>query len=53
MKSEAAQNLDRILESAIVVYWADLLHDIETGLLHIEYGFATSGTLDYLKVCHP
>jgi hypothetical protein len=50
MKLEAAQSLDRILESAIVVYWADLMQAIETGLIHIEYGFSTSGTLDYLKV---
>jgi hypothetical protein len=50
MKPEAAQSLDLILESAIVVYWADLMHGIETGLIHIEYGFSTSGTLDYLKV---
>jgi len=50
MKPEDTRSLDRILESAIVVYWADLMHGIETGLIHIEYGFATSGTLDYLKV---
>jgi hypothetical protein len=43
-------NLERILESAIVVTWADLVHDAQTGLIHIEYGFAPAGTLDYLKV---
>lgn len=30
--------------------WADLIHDAQTGLIHIEYGFAPSGTLDYLKI---
>jgi hypothetical protein len=39
-----------MLESAIVVHWADLMQGIQTGLIHIEYGFAAGGTLDYLKV---
>jgi hypothetical protein len=43
------QDLERVLESAIVVSWADLMHGIQTGLVHIEYGFAAGGTLDYLK----
>jgi len=43
------KSLERILESAIVVFWADLIHGAPTGLIHIEYGFATGGTLDYLK----
>jgi hypothetical protein len=44
------QTLDQILESAIVVSWADLMRGTEAGLIHIEYGFAPGGTLDYLKV---
>ncbi|MBZ5688522.1 MAG: hypothetical protein LAP86_26190 [Acidobacteriia bacterium] len=43
-------NLERILESAIVISWADLTRGAPTGLIHIEYGFAAEGTLDYLKV---
>ena len=43
-------NLERILECAVVVSWADLMRDAQTGLIHIEYGFAPTGTLDYLKV---
>jgi hypothetical protein len=50
MKPQNAQGLEQILESAIVVYWADLMHGIQTGLIHIEYGFAPNDTLDYLKV---
>jgi hypothetical protein len=42
--------LERILESAIVVSWADLMRDAQTGLIHIEYGFGPTDTLDYLKV---
>ena len=44
------QNLDRILESAVVANWADLMHGAQTGLIHVEYGFAPGGTLDYLRV---
>jgi hypothetical protein len=44
------ENLERILESAVVKDWADLTPGAPTGLIHIEYGFADGGTLDYLKV---
>jgi len=47
---EPEWNPDRILESAVVTSWADLTRGFPTGLIHIEYGFATDGTLDYLKV---
>jgi len=50
MKPDQNQGLERMLESAIVVCWTDLMRGAETGLIHIEYGFAPSGTLDYLKV---
>ena len=43
-------NLERILESAVVISWDDLMRSTDTGLIHIEYGFADRGTLDYLKV---
>ena len=43
-------NLEKILESAVVISWADLTRGTPTGLIHIEYGFAAGGTLDYLKV---
>jgi hypothetical protein len=42
-------SLERILESAIVASWPDLTRGISVGLIHIEYGFAAGGTLDYLK----
>jgi hypothetical protein len=50
MKSEVNQSLGRTLESAVIVSWADLIHDSRSGLIHIEYGFAPSGTLEYLKI---
>ncbi len=49
-KKKEKQILDRVLEAAIVVTWADLMHGAEAGLIHIEYGFVPAGTLGYLKV---
>ena len=50
LKPNENHGLERILESAIVVSWADLMRGAQTGLIHIEYGFAAGGTLDYLQV---
>jgi hypothetical protein len=50
MELSEHQSLDHILESAVVVSWADLMRGAPTGLIHMEYGFTPSGTLDYLRV---
>lgn len=50
MKPDEKQSLDQTLESAVVVSWMDLMHGAQTGLIHVEYGFAPAGALDYLKV---
>jgi hypothetical protein len=50
MKPAENKSLERAIESAIVVSWTDLMHGAPTGLIHVEYGFAPTGTLDYLKV---
>ena len=44
------QDLERILESAVVASWPDLTSNIKSGLMQIEYSFAAAGTLEYLKV---
>jgi hypothetical protein len=49
VKTNENQSLERTLESAVVVSWADLMRGARTGLIQIEYGFAAGGTLDYLK----
>jgi hypothetical protein len=49
MKPDANQNFERILESATVLSWADLMRGAQSGLIHIEYGFSAGDTLDYLK----
>ncbi len=40
--------MDRILESAVVLSWKDLLHPSQKGLIQIEYAPATR--LQYLKI---
>jgi len=50
MKPNENQSFERILESAIVISWPDLMRGAQTGLIHIEYGFTPSGTLDCLQV---
>lgn len=47
--NEQNENLEHILESAVVVSWADLMRG-RSGLIHIEYAFASSAALDYVKV---
>jgi len=44
------KGLEGALESAIIVSWTDLMHSAQTGLIHLEYGLAPTGTLEYLKV---
>jgi hypothetical protein len=40
--------MDRILESAVVLSWKDLLHISQEGLIHIEY--VPGPSLQYLKI---
>src|SRR6201998_4218643 len=49
MKTNESQILERTLESAVIVSWADLMRGAHAGVVHIEYGFAAGGTLDYLR----
>jgi hypothetical protein len=50
MKLDVAQSLDRVLESAVIVSWADLMKDTKVGLIHLEYTFALDCSLESLKV---
>jgi hypothetical protein len=49
MSANESQSLERVLESAVVVSWADLMRGAQAGLVQIEYDFAAGGTLDDLK----
>src|ERR1051326_3917548 len=50
MKSNPVPEIERLLEAAIVVSWADLFHGVQSGLVHVEYDCSPSGTLDDLQV---
>lgn len=50
MIADENKSLERALESAVIVSWKDLMPGAQTGLIHIEYGFASTATLEYLKV---
>ena len=49
----ANENIERILQSAVVATWADLMGSGQSGLIHIEYAFAANGTLDCLHITTP
>lgn len=40
----------RVLESAVVLSWKELLDKSKEGLVHVEYGTAPEPSLQYLKV---
>jgi hypothetical protein len=46
---EEHENFERVLESAVVVNWTELMRNA-TGIMQIEYGLAPDGTVDYLEV---
>jgi hypothetical protein len=50
MKTNQNQNLDQVLEAAVVANWENLIRGAPTGLIHIEYGFTPTRTLDFLQV---
>ena len=44
------QSLDRMLESAVIQSWPDLMNGVTAGSLHLEYAFAPDNSLDYLML---
>jgi len=44
------QSVGRLLESAVIQSWPDLMKDSKSGSLHLEYGFAAENSLDYLTL---
>jgi hypothetical protein len=55
MKPDEKPNLERVLESAIVVSWSDLTRNAQTALIQLEYAFAPtdSGLLESLVIPEP
>lgn len=50
--SQAIQRiqLERMLKSAVVLSWDELMADSTSGLIHVEYQAGDDGLLDFLKV---
>jgi hypothetical protein len=44
------QEMDHILESAVIASWGDLTRGVQNGLIHVEYGFASDDSLEYLQI---
>ena len=42
-------DIEQILQSAVVMNWVDFIGGRANGLVHIEYGFAPEGILEYLQ----
>jgi hypothetical protein len=42
--------IDRVLESAVVLSWNDLVKRSHRGIVHVEYGTAPEPSLQYLKI---
>jgi hypothetical protein len=42
--------IDRVLKSAVVLSWNDLVKGSQTGIIDIEYGTAPEPSLQYLKI---
>ena len=38
------------MESAVVARWSDLMRGAQDGVIHVEYGFASGGGLDYVRI---
>ena len=49
-KMDKNQNLEDVLESAVIANWADLMRGAKGGLIPVEYGFVPAGTLDHVQV---
>lgn len=42
--------IDRVLESAVVLSWKELLRSRRAGVVHVEYGVAPEPSLQYVKI---
>jgi len=42
--------LDAMLADALVLSWSDLMPELTSGLIHVEYHLGSHGAVEYLKV---
>jgi hypothetical protein len=50
MRPTSIQSLDRLLESAMIQSWPDLMKGATSGSLHLEYGFAADNSVEHLTL---
>jgi hypothetical protein len=52
IESQEAQTvlLNRLLSSAVILSWDELMPDPTSGLMHIEYQSGDDGSLDFVKI---
>lgn len=50
MSETECQQLDRILEAAVIVSWPELMADGEPGSIHVEYDFGPKGEVSLLRI---
>jgi hypothetical protein len=48
--TSSQSGLDRILESAVVLSWSELMQASRSGLIHVEYRTGSDRAIEYLKV---
>jgi len=50
MDRPECQNLDRVLDAAVIVTWPDLITLGHSGIVHVEYDFGVKGNITFLQV---
>lgn len=46
----ASLQLDAMLADALVLYWSDLMPELTSGLIHVEYRVELHGSVEFMKV---
>jgi hypothetical protein len=50
MRETECQQLDRILEAAVIVSWPELIADSASRSVHVEYDFGPNGEIAFLRI---
>jgi len=46
----ASPQLDAMLADALVLNWSDLMPELTSGLIHVEYHVGPRGSVEFVKV---
>lgn len=50
MSETECQQLDRILESTVIVSWPELMAESESGSVHVEYDFGPKSEITFVRI---